>query len=77
MIRSRAKPPSNPAHADFGPLTPDELRRMATYLQYRLDRAGESGDMKMNRDLVARFILVIEAAQVTINGPAAARSRMT
>ena len=46
-----------------GPLTAGELRRLATYLQYRLDRAQFTDDMNIKRALLERMILVIEAAQ--------------
>jgi len=46
-----------------GPLTPGELRRLATYLQYRLDRAADADDMNVKRVLVERMIVIIEAAQ--------------
>lgn len=45
-------------------MTQAELRKLATYLQYRLDRAGESGDMQFKREVVERFVELIEEVMV-------------
>jgi len=68
MTRSRYRPNQLLEVAD-GPLTAAELRRLATYIQYRLDRAGEGDGMKFSKELVERFVLVIETAQIAIARP--------
>ena len=65
--QSRRTPRPARPETETGPLTADELRRLATYLQYRLDRASaESGDMKLSQEIVERMIVVIEAAQKSL-----------
>jgi hypothetical protein len=43
-------------------LQDEELRRLETYLQHRLDRAGE-GDMKMTQTLIERFLWFVKQAR--------------